>query len=47
MKKEVFELQNSDMPNESWRIFRIMGEFVEGFETMSYYNCLEKIIMIL
>ena len=38
MKKEVFELQNSDMPNESWRIFRIMGEFVEGFETMSYYK---------
>ena len=38
MRREVYELQNSDMPNESWRIFRIMGEFVEGFETMSYYK---------
>ena len=28
MRREVYELQNSDMPNESWRIFRIMGEFV-------------------
>ena len=36
--KNVEILQNSDMPNESWRIFRIMGEFVEGFETMSYYK---------
>lgn len=38
MRKETYELQKSDMPNESWRIFRIMGEFVEGFETMSYYK---------
>lgn len=38
MRRETYELQNSDMPNESWRIFRIMGEFVEGFETMSYYK---------
>ena len=38
MRREIYELQNSDMPNESWRIFRIMGEFVEGFETMSYYK---------
>ena len=38
MRKETYELQNSDMPNESWRIFRIMGEFVEGFETMSHYK---------
>ncbi|MEI0602897.1 TIGR00730 family Rossman fold protein [Brachyspira alvinipulli] len=38
MRRETYELQNSDMPNESWRIFRIMGEFVEGFETMSHYK---------
>ena len=38
MRKETYELQNADMPTESWRIFRIMGEFVEGFETMSYYK---------
>ncbi|WP_297206347.1 TIGR00730 family Rossman fold protein [uncultured Brachyspira sp.] len=38
MRRETYELQNADMPNESWRIFRIMGEFVEGFETMSYYK---------
>ncbi|WP_297298714.1 TIGR00730 family Rossman fold protein [uncultured Brachyspira sp.] len=38
MRRETYELQNADMPTESWRIFRIMGEFVEGFETMSYYK---------
>ena len=38
MRRETYEFQNADMPNESWRIFRIMGEFVEGFETMSYYK---------
>ena len=37
-RREEFELQNVDMRDESWRIFRIMGEFVEGFETMSYYK---------
>ena len=26
------------MNEEAWRIFRIMGEFVDGFETMSIYN---------
>ena len=36
MRRENFELQNADMQQESWRIFRIIGEFVEGFETMSY-----------
>ena len=38
MRRENFELQNTDMQQESWRIFRIIGEFVEGFETMSYYK---------
>lgn len=38
MRRENFELQNADMQQESWRIFRIIGEFVEGFETMSYYK---------
>ncbi len=38
MRKETYEFQNSDMLNESWRIFRIMGEFVEGFDSMSYYK---------
>lgn len=37
-RREEFELQNVDMRDESWRIFRIMGEFVEGFETMSNYK---------
>ena len=26
---------NSDMSQETWRLFRILSEFVEGFETMS------------
>lgn len=38
MRRETYQLQNYDMQQESWRIFRIMGEFVEGFETMSYYK---------
>ena len=25
-----------DMAKESWRVFRIMGEFVEGFETLAH-----------
>lgn len=38
MRRETYQLQNYDMQQESWRIFRIMGEFVEGFEAMSYYK---------
>src|ERR671913_74903 len=28
------KLENGDFSNDSWRIFRIMAEFVEGFEVM-------------
>ena len=28
------KIQNGDFSNDSWRIFRIMAEFVEGFEVM-------------
>lgn len=37
MRRNIYELQDMDMTKESWRIFRIMGEFVEGFETMANY----------
>lgn len=37
MRRNTYELQDMDMTKESWRIFRIMGEFVEGFETMANY----------
>ena len=32
----VSRLESS--PNDSWRMFRIMGEFVEGFENLSQYS---------
>ncbi len=34
MPSRNFTLDNST-PSESWRVFQIMSEFVEGFETMS------------
>lgn len=38
MRRNTFELQDMDATKEAWRIFRIMGEFVEGFETMANYR---------
>lgn len=38
MRKDTFSLDNMDIKAESWRIFRIMGEFVEGFEEMAHYK---------
>lgn len=38
MRRQTTEFEDLDMNEEAWRIFRIMGEFVDGFETMSIYN---------
>ena len=38
MRKDTFNLDEMDITAESWRIFRIMGEFVEGFEEMAHYK---------
>lgn len=41
MRKDVFKIDNNDnvdIKEESWRILRIMGEFVEGFESMAHYK---------
>lgn len=38
MRRQSTEFEDLDMNEEAWRIFRIMGEFVDGFETMSIYN---------
>jgi len=38
MRKDTFSLDDMDIKAESWRIFRIMGEFVEGFEEMAHYQ---------
>ena len=38
MRRQSTEFEDLDMNEETWRIFRIMGEFVDGFETMSIYN---------
>ena len=35
IKKAPLELINQDDTNETWRIFRIMSEFIEGFEVLS------------
>lgn len=40
MRHNIYAEKETDYTQESWRIFRIMGEFVEGFETMATYkNC--------
>jgi len=31
----MIDLPNHDLSNEPWRLFRIMAEFVDGFETMN------------
>ena len=36
--KRDFVSRLESSPNDSWRMFRIMGEFVEGFENLSQYS---------
>lgn len=38
MRKDIFQVNDIDIKEESWRIFRIMGEFVEGFEEMAHHQ---------
>ena len=38
LKKASFGSNNDFMPADSWRILRIMSEFVESFDTMAHYN---------
>lgn len=37
-KKNSFDSKNDFMPADSWRILRIMSEFVESFDTMAHHN---------
>lgn len=37
-KKNAFDSKNDFMPADSWRILRIMSEFVESFDTMAHHN---------
>lgn len=38
LKKGAVSSNNDFMPADSWRILRIMSEFVESFDTMAHYN---------
>ena len=38
MEKQ-FIVDDLNVGGEAWRLFKIMGEFVEGFDTLSSLDC--------